>query len=482
MDLGSKTVRFSHEDLALFSQASGDHNPLHLSADYARKTPFGQQVVYGALSAIACLGQLELGEDARITSVSADFLRPMFLDTNYSVEAAEREGAFVVRVLDGSVPLMVLTVKVQNTSEAAHGVAGEVPLPHFERWEARVLAASEIRVGMEITGQYACEIGALETLRQRWGVRADSFLLEVLLWSSYLVGMELPGQSALFARLQLTLESSPRCPVAFEYTAAVRSFDTVFGQLRTTFTLRTPDGTLAIGETRAFVRPVLEISNEPLVESDALAGRVAVLIGATRGLGAALYRVLKSQGATVVAVSRSADTASSSDLVTGDAADPELLAEVREQILRIYGRVDFLICNACPPVLPLRVEPATLGRMDAFMSTAVALVAHPMAAFLNLIEKTKGCCVVISSTAVDSPVRDWPHYVAAKQAIEGIAQVAVLQYPQLSALIVRPEKLLTDMTNTPMGRRGAADPTEFAQRVVERLGQPFQAGTAEIFR
>lgn len=53
-------VSFYEQDLAYFSEASGDRNPLHLNREYARSTPYGQQVVFGCLGAIACLRQISL--------------------------------------------------------------------------------------------------------------------------------------------------------------------------------------------------------------------------------------------------------------------------------------------------------------------------------------------------------------------------------------------------------------------------------------
>jgi hypothetical protein len=83
---------------------------------------------------------------------------------------------------------------------------------------------------------------------------------------------------------------------------------------------------------------------------------------------------------------------------------------------------------------------------------------------------------------VRNPVREWPHYIAAKQAIEGLAAVAPLQYPRVSSLVVRPEKLLTEMTNTPMGRKDAQAPGLMAARIVERLKRPLLPGTTETLQ
>ncbi len=78
--------------------------------------------------------------------------------------------------------------------------------------------------------------------------------------------------------------------------------------------------------------------------------------------------------------------------------------------------------------------------------------------------RAKAAPSIVSSVAVEKPVRDWPHYVAAKNAVEGLGLVAPLQYPDTGCLIIRPDKLLTDMTNTPMGRQNAMSPSVFCRR------------------
>src|ERR1700730_10171328 len=78
-------IRFSEEDLRLFSAASGDRNPLHISPEYASRTPYAQRVVFGALGAIACLGRLTPPAEMPVIGLTADFLRPIFLDVDYRI-------------------------------------------------------------------------------------------------------------------------------------------------------------------------------------------------------------------------------------------------------------------------------------------------------------------------------------------------------------------------------------------------------------
>jgi len=88
--------------------------------------------------------------------------------------------------------------------------------------------------------------------------------------------------------------------------------------------------------------------------------------------------------------------------------------------------------------------------------------------------------VIISSIFVEHPVSEFPHYIAAKGAVEALVRVATLQYPRICTLIVRPPKLLTAMTNTPMGRLGAASPGLLANCIAARLEHPLEPGRTEI--
>jgi NAD(P)-dependent dehydrogenase (short-subunit alcohol dehydrogenase family) len=164
----------------------------------------------------------------------------------------------------------------------------------------------------------------------------------------------------------------------------------------------------------------------------------------------------------------------------GDAADPEALRRLRERVSKEHGRLDFLICNACPPVLPLLLEPNAAGRIRTYIDLAVSLTLAPLSEFLELLNRSDGCAVIISSIYVEQPVKEFPHYVAAKRAVEALGCVASMQYPRVCTLIVRPPKLLTAMTNTPIGRLGAASPGLFANRIAARLEGPLEPGKTEI--
>jgi len=364
----------------------------------------------------------------------------------------------------------VLALKAAPCSgEHAGGAPGNAA---YERHEAVVREHQEIVAGLEISGRYAGYPAALSRLSERWkGV--DPFLLTTLCWSSYLVGMELPGQFALFSKLVLNLDRAARWPAQFEYWSSVASVDSRFGLACMDVSLLLESRFVAWGQCWSFVRPAPPALDDVVpaeVRPDSLAGRVVVLIGAaSRGLGAATKRSLELRGATVYSLARSAAHEETSLIEVGDAEDMEALARLRDRVLREQGRLDFLVCNACPPILPLRMEANAAERIGEYIKSAVSITLTPLCSFLDLLNSSDGCAVIVSSAAVEQPVREWPHYIAAKQAVETLARIASLQYPRIRTLIARPPELLTTQGNTPIEDLGASAPLEFSDRLAARL-------------
>ena len=111
------SVSFAEEDVAVFSDASGDRNPLHLNHDYARSTAYGQPVLFGCLGAMACLGHIHLPAGWSAKSLEAEFGRPMFLGVAYRIETSQKDGKWRARLFDGSAVVVSVTV----TAELSYG-------------------------------------------------------------------------------------------------------------------------------------------------------------------------------------------------------------------------------------------------------------------------------------------------------------------------------------------------------------------------
>jgi NAD(P)-dependent dehydrogenase (short-subunit alcohol dehydrogenase family) len=479
-DRDSQEIVFSAADIEMFSAASGDRNALHVSETYARGTPYGQPVVFGCLGATACLNRIALPENRAITRIEIKCLRPIFLGVNYRIERSSRDGDAHARLLDGSLPVLSIKVKAAPsapmTSQVSTGSA------HFEHTEAVDWSPNAINPGREVSGQYAGNPAAFAALKTRWR-GADPFTLSILGCVSYLIGMELPGNGALLSTFALDFDPAARCFGEVAYRLFVRSVDCRLHRVEMGISLAVAGHVAASGDCSSFISPALPVVREAAFTAPrtrTLEDRVAVIAGVSRGLGAATRRALELRGAAVYSLSRSGGDAGDERAQAGDASDSATLQRLRDRVLAERRRMDILICNASPPLLPLRLEPNGFNRIADYINRAVSLTLAPLCTFLEVLNERSGIAVIVSSAAVESPAGEWPHYLAAKQASEMLARVASLQYPRVATLILRPRKMLTALTNTPLGRLDAQPPELVAERLAERLEHPLVPGETTV--
>ena len=76
--------------------------------------------------------------------------------------------------------------------------------------------------------------------------------------------------------------------------------------------------------------------------------KVAIITGASQGLGAELVRAYRTRNYRVVSNSRSIAASRDSDVlaVAGDIADPATAERVIREALTVFGRIDTLVNNA----------------------------------------------------------------------------------------------------------------------------------------
>lgn len=76
------THQYSENDVNMFADISGDHNPIHLDAEYAKESIFGKKIVFGFLSGSlisAVLGNVLPGEGSIYMNQTLSFLRPVYI-------------------------------------------------------------------------------------------------------------------------------------------------------------------------------------------------------------------------------------------------------------------------------------------------------------------------------------------------------------------------------------------------------------------
>jgi NAD(P)-dependent dehydrogenase (short-subunit alcohol dehydrogenase family)/acyl dehydratase len=486
----TSSVVFDQAVIALFSAASHDRNPLHLSEEYARTTPYGEPVVFGILGVLAALSQLPDDPERALVELNVEFRQTLSVGVRYRMET-EREASDThqLTIWDGRRLATKLTVKQGARS---HVPLEPADLPTSARLEPIDRAPEEIDPDTAVSGSYAPAQPAFDDLLDRWDLGGKGLgreQLAALVWSSYLVGMELPGQRALFWSLDLRFSSGVPGDQAFSYAAAVTRADAQLEFVEVVAELSPRGEPWAQAKMRAFVRgEASSLASRALPAlgpvSDVYRGKVAVVVGGSRGLGAAIVQALAMNGCTILAtywksrddadrvVASLANAPGTVEFVQGDAGDEAWCRDVLHPRVAQHARLDILVCNAAPALRPLGLSVDELERFQDYATTSLALVAAPLAALLEPLSEQSGSCVLVSSSALGAPPVDWPHYIAAKSAAEGLIQWAATAHQDVRFLVARPPRMRTDMTNTPGGHRGAIAPEQVAAAILRRLSDP----------
>lgn len=84
----------TQEQVNIFSEISGDNNPIHLDHTYAETTVFKKPIIHGIFGASIFskyFGTIMPGEGTIYLKQSLDFLRPMFIGIEYDAIMTIRE-------------------------------------------------------------------------------------------------------------------------------------------------------------------------------------------------------------------------------------------------------------------------------------------------------------------------------------------------------------------------------------------------------
>ena len=226
-----------------------------------------------------------------------------------------------------------------------------------------------------------------------------------------------------------------------------------------------------------------------------LSGKVTLVTGASRGIGAAIARVFAKEGAKVALHGR--DGAALSAVRVGLEQDGGVVAEVmadltrsheietmRRQIEQTLGPIDVLVANAggsFTPPGPLE-EISEEGWHASLDGNLTATFLTIKSILPGMKERKSGAIVTISSAAGRRPHPQAPiAYSAAKAGIQILTQVVAAQAGSygIRANCVAPETILTERNDQRIPKAQQAALQEL--HPLKRLGTPDDVARAVLY-
>ena len=224
-----------------------------------------------------------------------------------------------------------------------------------------------------------------------------------------------------------------------------------------------------------------------------LKDRVALITGASRGIGAASAKALAHHGATVVInYIKSKDKAEElldeiqkaggkGMVFQADVRDQGAVNDLVESTLKEFGQLDVLVNNANInfPIRPFieltwdQIEAKILGEMKALYNCSQAVLK-------DMISKKSGKLIFVSSSLSRFPGFGFSAHAAAKSAMDSMAKVMAMELGPagITVNVVGPGLTLTDAT--------AGQPKEVHDQIaaitpLRRLGMPDDIAGVVLF-
>ncbi len=165
-----------------------------------------------------------------------------------------------------------------------------------------------------------------------------------------------------------------------------------------------------------------------------LEGKIVLLTGAARRIGAATARRLHASGASLMLHYRSADRdahalqeelnrvrANSVSLIQADLLDFAGLPEIVKNTVARFGRLDALVNNASTFV-PTPVGAIGAAEWDSLVGTNLRAPLFLSQAAAPHLKKTLGCIVNITDIHAERPLKHYVVYTVAKAGLEGLTR------------------------------------------------------------
>jgi len=453
--MNKNTITFKKKHLESFYNFSRDKNPLHLDSQYAALTPFSETVVYGILCVFFLLSKLEY-KNLNIYYLSADFKNPLLINKEYFFAINKKNEEINLVIFKGSTIYTKVKIKITNNPNIIPDKSSN--LSFNDKFYISEVAKRNIMPEKK---------KLKELLNFFPGLKNFNFwVLQVLAWSSYWVGMISPGRQALYTQFKLNLKDKK-----LKFKHETEQLHNVLKQNKSIF--KSSWGS-TISMT-SFLRPKplchLKASIFKKDRKIRMKDNLCFVTGGTRGIGSIFSQIFSSEGASVLS-SYKKDKVSAQKLekfiLSKDKKIKVFRSNQKLQLrnLLLEKKIDCLVLNAAPIIRKIDLSEMSHKEFDNEINKFVKLTINDVKFFQNYIIKN-ATIINISSTFIDEKPEGYSHYYKSKEYIENYLKDYSDKHPSLTLLNFRLPKLLTDQTNINNLHNYLSSPVETIEKVIE---------------
>lgn len=221
-------------------------------------------------------------------------------------------------------------------------------------------------------------------------------------------------------------------------------------------------------------------------------GRVAIVSGASRGMGRATAELLAAEGARLVLLAAPRDSdeldsfarsiGTAAEALAGDISEPGTSREAVERAVRRFGRLDFLVNNAgIYPELPLFEEtPAFFDQLMAINVRGAYILAQEAARAISATGG--GAMVCTASTCGFRAIERFAAYNVSKGAVVQLARSLAVA---LAPYGIRVNAVAPGVISAPATDAWVADPVVWSKQrtriPADRVGRPEEVASVTAF-
>jgi acyl dehydratase/NAD(P)-dependent dehydrogenase (short-subunit alcohol dehydrogenase family) len=441
---------FTLDDQFAFARLSRDFNPMHLDADFARRTPAGAVVVHGVHNLLWAMEAATKSIPFDIGNIKVRFQQPLYPGEIAEIRIRNRTTTTLSLEIT-AVNTVIATIKLSTETGTLSGSSARPIAPVPQHFAYAVDVPFEQMA--EQKGAVAASTGDDE-IRKLFPVLSETIgcaAIRALLATSQVVGMACPGLHSLFTGLDVSRDPASEREPALCY--AVSKADARFRSLQIDVC-----GSGIAGRLEAFarLRPPAQPGMPAIsarVTKNAFAGQRALIIGGSRGLGEVTAKIIAAGGGTPVITyrdgKREAEAVAAEitqaggrcEMIRYDALDPagRQLDGVGAIDCCYYFATGKIFSRKSDLFEPERLRTFLRYYADGFHDLCTALAP----------KKPGGVRVFYPSTvAIDEEVSGGAEYAMAKSAGEILAKYINAFLPGIHVISRRVPRIMTDQTAT----------------------------------